>query len=173
MLSKTQERQFGELGNFSYAGAALSITAGAGQDGLEQNTPWVLIPDGGGKKRPLSAVLGLVFTSDLDDTETLSLVEMNGQHASDASGTDAEDFDTEHSIIVPVVLATGLSGGTTATGGFRSPTLNLVGADVAIRFQWTVDLSRGATDTVVVNPVILWGGYSLEPTDAVVADANS
>ncbi len=173
MLSKSQMRQFGELCNASFGDETLAITSGAGQDGLENNGNFVLIPDAGGFKRPESATPILIFTTTLDLDETLILDAMNGQHATNVAGAGVADFDTGHSITAPATLATGLSGGTTALGTFRGPTLNLVGADVAIRFQYTLTLSRGATDVVSVQLVILWGGYGLEPTTALQIDSNA
>lgn len=172
-LSKSEQRQFGEMMNASFGDDALAITAGAGQDGLENDGDFVAIPDAGGKKRPESATPVLVFTTDLDDTETLTLLAQNGQDASSAAGAGVADFDLGHSVTSSVLLATGLSGGTTVKGAHRGPTLNLVGANTHIRFQYTVDLSRAVTDTVNIQLMIVWGGYGLEPTDAVVEDSNA
>ncbi len=181
MLSLSQMRQFGSLFNGSYGGDAQNIIAGGGQDGAENDRDWVLIPDGGGKKRPESATPVWTITTTLDATETLSLVAANGQHASDVSGTGAADFDLKHSVggtgkvTGPVVLAVGGGGGTTAKLVYRGPTLSLVGANVAIRFQDTFALSRAVTDTVDIQLTIIWGGYGKEPTDefALVVDSNA
>ena len=182
MLSLSEMRQFGSLCNASYGGDAQNIIAGAGQDGLENDRDFVLIPDGGGKKRPESATPIWIITTTLADTETLSLITANGQHATDVAGAGVADFDLKHSVGIantskvagPVLLATGLSGGTTAKLVYRGPTLVLVGADVAIRFQDTFDLSASGTDTVDIQLMILWGGYGKEPTDefALVEDSN-
>lgn len=175
MLSKSQQRQIGELLNASFGDVALAITAGAGQDGLENNGLFVPIPTGN-ISRPESAVPILLFDADLDDTETLTLKKLNGQDATDAAGAGAADFDTGvqgHEITSDVLLATGGSGGTTARGAFRGPTLSLVGARTHIRFQYTVDLSRAVTDTVQLQLVIVWGGHGVEPTLALIEDSNA
>ncbi len=176
MLSKAQQRQFGDLCNASFGDVPLSITSGAGQDGLE-NTPSFFVPIPTATiARPESAVPILVFTTDLDDLETLILNALNGRDATDAAGTGAADFDTGaqgHEITSPVVLATGKTSGTTVKGGFRGPTLNLVGARTHVSFQYTLTLSRGSIDTMVAQLFILWGGYGVEPTLSVVEDSNS
>ncbi len=173
MLSKAQQRQFGDLCNASFGDPALTITSGAGQDGLENDGNFVPIPDAGGKTRPESATPIIVFTTDLDAAETLILNALNGQDAADGAGTGVADFDTDHSVSADVLLATGGGGGTTVTGGFRGPTLSLVGARTHIRFQYTLTLSRGATDTVNAQLAILWGGYGEEPTITIVEDSNA
>lgn len=181
MLSLSQMRQFGSLCNGSYGGDAQNIIAGAGQDGLENDRDFVLIPDAGGKKRPESATPVWIITTTLAAAATLSLVAANGQHATNVAGAGVADFDLKHSIggtgkvAGPVLLATGGGGGTTAKLVYRGPTLVLVGADVAIRFQDTFDLSAGSIDTVDIQLMILWGGYGKEPTDddALVVDSNA
>lgn len=175
MLSKSQQRQIGELLNASFGDAALAITSGAGQDGVE-NTPAFFVPIPTGRiARPESAVPILVFTTDLDAAETLILNTLNGRDATSAAGAGAADFDTGvqgHEIIADVLLATGGGGGTTVRGGFRGPTLNLVGARTHIQFQYKVTLSRGSIDTVNLQLVIVWGGHGVEPTLAVIEDSN-
>ena len=172
MLSKSQMRQFGELFNNSYGGDRVDITAGAGQDGVENNGDRVAIPDAGGVKRPESLTLILMFKGVLADTVTLSLTAMNYQDADDVAGAGEADFDT-HKITATVVLATGKTGGTTALGAFRCPTANLVGASTHVRAQFTIALSSASIDTCEITPIYEWGGYGKEPTTALHEDSNA
>lgn len=174
MLSKSQQRQFGELCNVSFGDDALAIIAGAGQDGLENDGLFVPIPTGN-IARPESATPLLVFATTLAAAATLTLNKLNGRDATDAAGAGAADFDTGvqgHEITSAVLLATGGGGGTTAKAGFRGPTLNLVGARTHIQFQYTLSLSAGSIDTVDVQLAILWGGHGVEPTLALIEDSN-
>jgi hypothetical protein len=174
MLSKSQQRQFGELCNASFGDDPLAITAGAGQDGLENDGLFVPIPTAT-IARPESAVPILVYKATLADTVTLTLNALNGRDATDAAGAGAADFDTGsqgHQITSAVLLATGKSGGTVIRGAFRGPTLSLVGARTHIQFQYTLSLSSGSLDLLAVQLMILWGGFGVEPTLALVEDSN-
>ena len=175
MLSKAQQRQFGDLCNASFGDVALAIIAGAGQDGLENDGLFVPIPTAT-ISRPESAVPIIVFTTTLAAAATLTLNKLNGRDATDAAGAGAADFDTGvqgHEITSDVLLATGGGGGTTVNGGFRGPTLNLVGARTHIQIQYTLSLSAGSIDTLDAQLVILWGGFGVEPTLAVIEDSNA
>ena len=175
MLSKSQQRQFGNLCNGSRGDAALAFTAGDGDDGVEQ-TPAFFVPIPTVTiSRPESAVFFLVYTATLAVGVTLTLNTVTGRDATDAAGAGAADFDTGaqgHEITNDVLLATGGSGGTTASGAFRGPTLNLVGARTHVSFQYKLSISSGSIDTAAVQVAILWGGYGVEPTLALVEDSN-
>jgi hypothetical protein len=101
------------------------------------------------------------FTATLDENETLSLA-LNAQDATDIGGTGAADFQTDNTV-VPTVVATGGSGGSTETGVFKARYQDIRAHRGFIRSQTTGDLSRGATDTFSYSVTHVYGGVDTLP----------
>jgi hypothetical protein len=132
-----------------------TITAGAGNDGVEVSGPWINVANLPGH----GAVALLVWSATLAEDETLSLA-ANLQDATDSGGTGAADFGTA---LANAVVATGPTGGGTVNGvtEMRIPEFN--GNRGYVRLQSTADLSATGTDTVDVAAILVVGGGHVLP----------
>lgn len=161
-------------------GAHLLITAGAGQDGVQQNTTrWIdrSIPLGretsttppGTTGVPSfspraegpydSAVLLIFWEAVLAQGATLTLA-LAALTAADASGTGAAVYSS----MAAAVVATGPTGGGTVRGVTRlNLRLDMAAAGPFVREQYTADLSAANTDTVHLTPAWCFGGSDLIP----------
>ncbi len=118
------------------------VIAGGGDDGVEQDGPWVPVKDAA---NPLRFGIGLAVLAkiNLGSSETYSLT-LNFQDATDGSGTGAADFGTAFPI---TVIDTGATvDGLVATRIHQS----LENARAFIRVQYTITISTGSVDRVDV-----------------------
>lgn len=140
------------------------ITAGAGNDGVEVDGPWIDFTGAQGRGIAAhGALLQICWSAALADTETLTLA-ANLQDATDASGTGAADFGTA---LAAVVVATS-DGGTTETGVTELKSKEFNGNRGFVRAQVTATLSASATDTVALAAILTTGGEAtLESVSAL------
>lgn len=135
------------------------ITAGAGNDNVEINGPWVDITAIGTGGRPHSVVAFLIWSATLAAAATLSLL-ANLQDATSSGGAGAADFGTAYPL---TVVATGPGGGGTLTGVTKVAAEEIVTARSFLRLQSTSDLSAATTDTVAIAGIFVFGGFDHEP----------
>ena len=131
--------------------AAVVITAGAGNDGVEVDGAWFPV---GSDHTSAMLIIGWVAT--LVDTKTLTLT-ANIQDATALAGTGAADFGEA---LAATVVATGQTGDTVESGTtcLQLPEFN--GNRGFIRSQITADLSATGTDTVSLSAILVCGGMA-------------
>ncbi len=118
------------------------VLAGDAKDGVEQNGPWTALQSGAISRFGLQ--VAALSKANLAAAVTYSLT-WNLQDASDISGTGAADFGTAKTITV------------IGTGAVTDElTVDKVQQDMAghrgfVRIQYTLTLSSGSVDTVVVS----------------------
>ena len=137
-----------------------TITAGAGNDGVEVNGPAIdlLAVSNQGKRKFHSAKVMIPFSATLGAAETLT-VAFNLQTASDSG------FTTDVADLAPAfasaVVQDGGAGGT--FNGVVELSIPLEQANQYVRLQSTADLSAANTDTVDVAAVLVMGGVDEAP----------
>lgn len=99
-----------------------------------------------------SAVVVLPFLAALQQDETLTISSLEYQESADGSS-----WDTAVSIDASEVVATGDTGGSNESGQLAVK-VDLESKKRYIRFNFTPDLSAGATDTAIVASVVVLGG---------------
>lgn len=151
-MNLSSQRDIGAHITSRFADQVDAVAAGAG-DATESSGPWVQRPH-----RAQSAKLVIAFEAVLAEDETLSIA-ANAQDAADSSGTGAADFGDA---IASAVVATGGTGGSTERGVVGLD-LNLAGAAEYLRSQVTPNLSAGATDTLRLTAVWIFGGLEKLP----------
>ncbi len=129
------------------------ITAGAGNDGVEVDGPWIPM-----QHDYTSGLLIIGWQADLADTETLTLA-ANVQDATDASGTGAADYDIADSVLASTVVATA-SGAQFITGTTVMHIPELNGNRGFLRAQVTATLSATSIDTVAIATFLVVGGMA-------------
>lgn len=139
------------------------ITAGAGNDGVEVDGPYIDMTTVGEGIIAHGGVLFICWQAVLDAAETLTLA-ANMQDATDVAGTGVADFGDA---LASAVVATGGGGGTTETGVTELRIQELNGNRGAIRAQVTADLSRAGTDTVALAAVFAVGPVTLPATSGL------
>lgn len=154
-MSWGKTKDFGAYMLPKRAGAEVDMTAAGSGDNTEVDGAWIDTRD----YESLEFILS--FTATLETDETLKLVALNVQDATDINGSDAADVSSDYlgtiAAATAKTLATGNSGGSVETGEYA------VGIDLTmckryVRVQWTPDLSRGGTDTAKVIPLYVLGG---------------
>lgn len=145
----------------------LAITAGAGQDGVEQNGLSVdrfaiqQNDTADDRRRGLSAALFLAVRTTLGDSETLSLVANAQDSPTGAFGGEEDDFDHRASAQPPDIPLPTLTVGPGVLTDARATLkqqYDLTGADRFLRVQFTADLSRANTDTADIWGLWVFGG---------------
>ena len=154
-------RDIGAFLKAATARAIETITAGAGNDNVAVNGPWIDLS--AMKERPHSAKIIFFGAATLAATETLKLILAKLQDATDGSGTGAADISGEALAGVPITLATGPGGGGTVNFIQSYDIVNLAQARQAVRLVSTVDLSRANTDTTTVAALMVLGGFDKVP----------
>ncbi len=145
------------------------ITAGAGDDGVEVDGDGVdrfgdgtidlptLHPEDGAPPH-LSCALVLGWQATLGAADTLTLAANLQDDTELAFGdTPADIGSATEDQLVAVVVATGGSGGTIENGATKL-NVDLSSERRFIRAQVTATLSAGATDTVALGGVFVFGG---------------
>lgn len=141
------QRDIGSLLASALALPGQVITAGAGNDGVEQNGNVI------DHSPYLSGKLIIAYSAVLAQAATLTIA-ANLQDASDSTPTDPLDFGTA---FASQVVATGGTGGSTEVGTVEID-VNLSSARGFLRAQITADLSAGSIDTVALAAVFVLGG---------------
>lgn len=145
----------------------LAITAGAGADGVEQDGLAVdrfAIQQNDAndeRRRGLSAGLFIAARTTLAGAQTMTLI-ANAEHADDLAFTaGVEDFPHRASAQPPTIALPSLvigPGVLTDERGVLKQQYDLTGAKRYFRVQFTATLSAGATDTVDVWGLWIFGG---------------
>lgn len=136
----------------------LSITAGAGQDGVEQTGPTIdrlVTSAAAGGTVYNSARVDIAYTTTLGAAETLSL----GVKIADSA--DGSAWNTPVVLQAATVVKT---GPVTAEKGIASYVVNLAPRARYYRILWTPNLSRADTDTALLSVQITMGGATYQPT---------
>ncbi len=135
---------------------AETITAGAGNDGVEVDGDWIDRTVKTQKGLALSGKLVIQYNSIMVGAETLTIA-ANLQDADDAAGLNAADYGDP---FVSQVVAT--SSGSPIAGVVELD-VDLSAARGFISDQITVTLSAAGVDTVSVSAVLVLGGYNNSP----------
>lgn len=151
-MSVSQQKDIGSYIKGANALNGQVITAGAGNDGVEQNGHWI------DRSKALSAKLIISFSAVLSEAETLSIA-ANFQDASDSAGSGVADYGDA---LANAVVATGGVGGSTEVDVVELD-VDLSSADLFVRGQITADLSAAGVDTVDLAAVLVLGGYNELP----------
>jgi hypothetical protein len=109
-----------------------------------------------------SCKLLVPFTTTLDNAETLSLT-VNIIHA-DATGAEAG------AVVIAAKAVVKTATSATTFNGVAEYDVNLAPYGRFIKFEITPDLSRGGTDTAVLMPCVVLGGFVATPVSASIAD---
>lgn len=148
-------------------GGQLSITAGAGQDGVEQTGPTLdKLDTGAGPTGNIaqfgSGRLDIDWTVTLAATKTLSL----GVKIQDSA--DGANWNTAVVLKAPTVVSTGVQ---TATRGVTSYQFDLGRRYRYFRFLITPDLSAADTDTALLAFHVTLGAPSATPLNNTFQNA--
>lgn len=143
-----------------------TITAGAGNDGVEVDGPWIDLTGLGGIDVHGGVIL-IQWIATMVDTKTLTLT-ANLQDATALAGTGAADFGP---VLAATVVATGQTGDTVETGVTELKIPELNGNRGFVRVQVTADLSATGTDTVAIAAVLVTGGGAQLPQVSGLQDS--
>ena len=146
------------VGGFGHYEAV--ITAGAGNDNVEVNGPW-LDRRNDVKGPHLSVAVMILWEAVLTNSKTLSLA-ANLQDATSAVGAGAADFGTA---LANAVVATSDASPNETIRGVTKFAVNLGAARQFLRLQLTANLSATGTDTVKLAAVFVFGGDDVLPAE--------
>lgn len=156
------QRDAGAYMTGRFALVPATITAGAGNDGVEV--------DGSAIDRlfdydpPLSGTLLIPFRATLAGSSVTLSIAANLQHAPSSTGpwTDVTEPGTTTTKAISGVVATGTSAGS-VHNGVAELNCDLSECQQYVRAQVTADLSSTATDTVALAAVLALTGFQNLP----------
>lgn len=142
-----------------------TITAGAGNDGVEVDGPYFAVTADQGIGAH-GGVLLICWSATLAQDATLTL-SANMQDATDISGTGVADFGDA---LAATVVATGGTGGSTENGVTALKVKEINGNRGFMRAQVTADLSATGVDTVDIAAILVTGGAAELPSASGLQD---
>jgi hypothetical protein len=108
---------------------------------------------------PLTAMCNILWSAVLGATKSLSLKTLLIEHSVDGS-----TWTTYKTFTDPGIVATSVGGGTVE--GQTHVSVDLMGANDYVRFDWTPDLSNTATDTASLIAEFVFAGADRLPAVA-------